>query len=235
MDESEESGSFASEVMDFFKDLVVIVVVVKVVTVFLVSVFIINGQSMYASYYNKEFILVDRFSTLEIWDIKKQKVTRGDVVVFRPHVDKVKEFFIKRVVWMPGDIVKIEWWYVYLKKWGTWDFIKLEESYLNKDNKWKTRGEEKTNTYIVPAEKYFLMWDNRNKSSDSRTCFSYKCSGTTRDHFIEKENVVGKVLLDLGYFNIKKLSFTHPNITTEEGMPIDTAPKWTSSPDSYTY
>jgi signal peptidase I len=62
----EEEKSFTSEAIDFFKDLVIIVIVVKIITVFLVSIFIINGQSMYSSYYDKEFILVDRFSTLKI-------------------------------------------------------------------------------------------------------------------------------------------------------------------------
>jgi signal peptidase I len=62
----EEENSLTKEIIDFFKDLVIIVVVVKIVTMFLVSIFIINGQSMYGSYYDKEFILVDRFSTLEI-------------------------------------------------------------------------------------------------------------------------------------------------------------------------
>jgi len=62
----EKENNITKEVIDFFKDLVIIVVVVKIITMFLVSIFIINGQSMYSSYYDKEFILVDRFSTLEI-------------------------------------------------------------------------------------------------------------------------------------------------------------------------
>jgi len=62
----EEENNITKEVIDFFKDLIIIVVVVKIITIFFVSIFIINGQSMYSSYYDKEFILVDRFSTLEI-------------------------------------------------------------------------------------------------------------------------------------------------------------------------
>ena len=104
--ENKEQKSFSTEVIDFFKDLVIIVVVVKIITLFLVSVFIINGQSMYASYYDKEFILVDRFSTLEIWEYKSQNVTRWDVIVFKPEVDKVKEYFIKRTN-------STNWWLIY--------------------------------------------------------------------------------------------------------------------------
>ena len=74
--EDEEVKSFSSEVIDFFKDLIIIVIVVKIVTIFLVSVFIISGESMYSSYYDKEIILVDRFSTLQIGEYKSQKVIR---------------------------------------------------------------------------------------------------------------------------------------------------------------
>jgi signal peptidase I len=50
------------EVVDFFKDLVVIVVIVLLIRHFLIMPFQINGQSMYSSYYDKEFIIVDRLS-----------------------------------------------------------------------------------------------------------------------------------------------------------------------------
>ncbi len=232
--DSEQEKSFSSEVIDFFKDLIIIVVVVKIVTIFLVSVFIINGQSMYGSYYDKEFILVDRFSTLEIGDYKDQKVSRWDVVVFKPEVDEVKEFFIKRVIGMPGDSVKIEEGEVYLQKVWEKEFVKLDEKYLNKENNWNTRAKDKTNIYKVPEGKYFVMGDNRNHSSDSRSCFSYSCSATSRDNFIAKKFVVGKVLIDFGYFNFRKFSFTHPDVN-EDGKPISTVPKWMNSADSYNY
>jgi signal peptidase I len=50
------------EVIDFLKDLVFIFVVVFIIRYFIAMPFQINGQSMYSSYYNKEFIIVDRFS-----------------------------------------------------------------------------------------------------------------------------------------------------------------------------
>ncbi|MBT3727246.1 hypothetical protein HOG21_06355 [bacterium] len=51
-----------NEILDFFKDLIVIVVIVLVIRTFLAMPFQINGQSMYSSYYDKEFIIVDRLS-----------------------------------------------------------------------------------------------------------------------------------------------------------------------------
>jgi signal peptidase I len=230
----EEKKDFTWEIVDFLKDLVIIVIVVKLITMFLVSIFIINGQSMYASYYDKEFILVDRFSTLDLWDYKKQDVVRWDVVVFKPEVDKVKEFFIKRVIWMPWDTIKIEKWEVFLKKINEKEFTLLDEKYLNKINYWNTLTTEKSIIYSVPEWKYFVMWDNRNHSSDSRSCFTYSCSWTTRDNYIWKEFVIGKVLLDLWYFNYRNFSFTHP-VIKEDWKYISTKPKWTSSADSYIY
>jgi len=51
------------EVIDFFKDLVFIFVVVFLIRYFIAMPFQINGQSMYSSYYDKEFIVVDRLTT----------------------------------------------------------------------------------------------------------------------------------------------------------------------------
>ncbi len=230
----EEEKSFSNEIIDFFKDLVIIVIVVKIITLFLVSVFIINGQSMYASYYDKEFILVDRFSTLQVGEYKTQKVIRWDVVVFKPWVDKYKEFFIKRVVGLPWDSIKIEEWKVFLKQKWEAEFKELNEGYLNLENKGNTtiNGDKKTNIYLVPEWKYFVMWDNRNHSSDSRTCFNYSCKATSRDNFIGKDYVIWKVLVDFGYFNFKKFSFTHPDSALRG---LSTKPRWMNSPDSYSY
>jgi signal peptidase I len=35
-------------------------------------------------------------------------VDRGDVIVFKPHVSEDKEYFLKRIIGVPGDNLKIE-------------------------------------------------------------------------------------------------------------------------------
>jgi len=60
-----------SEVLDFLKDLVWIVIIVVIIRSFLAEPFQISGQSMADSYYNGEFIIVDRFSYLDIPVIKE--------------------------------------------------------------------------------------------------------------------------------------------------------------------
>jgi hypothetical protein len=70
------------------------------------------------------------------------------------------------------------------------------------------------------------MWDNRNHSTDSRECFS-NCAG--RSEFVSKKDIVWKVFMDLGYFNLKQLSFIQPNLG------IVTTPKFFSSQSTYNY
>jgi signal peptidase I len=58
------------EIIDFLKDLVWIVVIVVIIRSFLAEPFQISGQSMADSYYNGEFIIVNRFSYLDIPVVK---------------------------------------------------------------------------------------------------------------------------------------------------------------------
>ncbi len=212
------------EVLDFFKDLVVIVVIVLIIRTFLAMPFQINGQSMYSSYYDKEFIIIDRLS-YRIW-----KVERGDVVVFKPHVSEDKKYFLKRIIGLPGDDLKIEDWNVFLKKEWETEFIELDEEYLDENNKWHTvvGWSKATHNYSLWDNQYFVLWDNRNHSTDSRECFS-SCAYEWKDNFINKSDITGKLFLDLWYFNFKSFSFMQPELG------IDTTPKFFGSVSSYEY
>ena len=77
-------------------------------------------------------------------------------------------------------------------------------------------------------DSYFVMWDNRNASTDSRACFS-SCSFWWKSNFIVKKDIVWKVFIDLWYFNIKTFSFFQPNLA------ISTKPRFLSSPSHYDY
>lgn len=216
--------SFRQEVFDFLKDLIIIIIIVLIVRTFLILPFQISGQSMYDSYYDREFIIVDRFSYLTYKTPK-----RGDVVVFNTHIDG-KEYFIKRIIGLPGETLKIQSGSVFVKKvWGE-EFIELDETYLSSTNYKSTyvRGDDSENIYEIPENSYFVMWDNRNASTDSRSCFS-SCEFWDKTNFIHKKDITGRVWLDLGYFNFKTFSFSNPNLW------IDTKPRLFSSPSSYEY
>jgi len=65
-----EKKDFKGEVFDFLKDLVIIAVIVLLIRTFLAEPFQISGESMADSYYNGEFIIVDRLSYLDIPAVK---------------------------------------------------------------------------------------------------------------------------------------------------------------------
>lgn len=182
------------------------------------------------SYYDKEFIIVDRLSYRDIpalWKIRDVK--RGDVVIFTPWVSEDRKYFIKRVIGLPGDTVKLELGQVYLQAWSQWEFVELEEDlYLSDENEWNTnvRGNTWEVIYRVPTGRYFVMWDNRTHSTDSRTCFQ-SCS--VRTEFISPEEITGRVWLDLGYFDFRSFSFTHPDLD------FSTTPKFLASPWVHNY
>jgi len=215
---------FAGEALDFLKDIIVIFVVVLVIRTFFIMPFQINGQSMADTYYNREFIIVDRFSYRDIPLIgQTQEVERGDVVVFAPWVSEERKYFIKRVIGLPWETVKIQDGNVYIKKVWEAEFNLLDESlYLNEENLWKTtvRGDTKEFLYQIPDKKFFVLGDNRNHSTDSRTCFQ-SCS--IRTSYISPSELIGKVFLDMWYFNFSSFSFVHPELD------IETKPRFFSS------
>ncbi len=220
-----KSNVTVKEIISFLKDLLIIWVIVFVIRTFFVLPFQINGQSMYQSYYDWEFIIVDRFSYTFL-----HTPNRWDVVVFRPHVSEDKEYYLKRIIWLPWDKIKIEDWKVYLFSLSKNTFIEVKEPYLSDSNINATfvSGDKWSHIYEVPANSYFVMWDNRNHSTDSRTCFS-SCYMPWATNFAKEDDIIWKIYIDLGYFRISKFDFVHPNLW------INTKPKWFSTSSTHNY
>jgi len=107
------------------------------------------------------------------------------------------EYFVKRIIGIPGDTIKIENGRVYLKAFEDDDFTEIEEEYLNQENKNNTFLGNRTisRTYEIPEGSYFLLGDNRNHSNDSRSW----TSPIDQDHipYAPKDNISGKVLIVL--------------------------------------
>ena len=237
----EKKVDYVKEIFDFWKDLLIIIILVLVIRTFFVIPFKISGSSMDSSYYDKEFIIVDRFSYLDIPVIKSWTPKRWDVIVFEPHVGDDRKYYIKRIIWLPWDKVKIEKWRVYIFDKQKSSFVELNETYLWTENRnstfvWSNKSDGE---FEVPVDWYFVMWDNRNHSTDSRECFK-SCS--LRWPYIEKSDIIWKVWLDLWYYNwLKEISFKpfsiqfwnfefiHPDLW------IDTHPRWFGSPREHDY
>ncbi|HKB88226.1 MAG TPA: signal peptidase I [Patescibacteria group bacterium] len=118
----------------------------------------IDGESMMPNFQNAEYLLTEKVTYY------LHKPQRGDVVVLKPPL-KVSEGdeFIKRIIALPGEKVKVLGAHVYIN-----DKL-LKEPYIGSDvgtygGPFLTEGVE----FVVPDKTYFLMGDNREHSSDSR-------------------------------------------------------------------
>lgn len=107
------------------------------------------------------------------------------------------EYFVKRVIGVPGDKIRIENGRVYLKIKGGDEFEELDEVYLNNENQFNTYSKKRPglNEFEVPAGHYFVLGDNRGHSNDSRHWFSPIDEQFTP--YVSEEDISGKVLIVL--------------------------------------
>ncbi len=118
---------------------------------FLLQPFYVKGASMEPNYEDHEYLLIDELS------FRFREPKRGEVVVFK-YPNDPSQYFIKRVIGLPGDGVDVREDGVYVN--GN----KLDEgAYLS-----PTLAIGNTASTVVPSGSYFLMGDNRPASLDSR-------------------------------------------------------------------
>lgn len=86
------------------------------------------------------------------------EIRRGDMVVFWYPLDTSKSY-IKRIIGVPGDLVRIDEGEVYVNG------KPLEEDYVPDVNRDRISWGPKK----VPPDDYFVLGDHRNSSNDSRT------------------------------------------------------------------
>ncbi len=125
--------------------------IVVVVKHFLFQPFYVKGASMEPNYEDHEYLIIDEL-TYRFNDPK-----RGEVVVFR-YPNDPSQYFIKRVIGLPGDAINIQ-------ESGVLVNGKLldESAYL--DATVQTSGSVEV---TLGQDEYFLMGDNRPSSLDSR-------------------------------------------------------------------
>ncbi|MCS6908759.1 MAG: signal peptidase I [Anaerolineales bacterium] len=84
------------------------------------------------------------------------KPSRGDIVVFRYPPDPKREPYIKRVIGLPGDVVRVSGGVVYVNE------QPLSEPYISAPPDYE-------GIWTVPEDSLFVLGDNRNRSSDSHS------------------------------------------------------------------
>ncbi|MEX0430268.1 signal peptidase I [Spiribacter insolitus] len=172
--------------VDLGRSLFPVIIIVLVVRSFIVEPFRIPSGSMLPTLEAGDFILVNKFGyglRLPVSHdliVPVGKPELGDVVVFRYPVDTSQDY-IKRIVGLPGDTITytgkrlaINGEPVPIERLGEWsgdDAFNLFRERLGDD--WHEMIEHRGSSgrgfsFTVPEAHYFVMGDNRDRSSDSR-------------------------------------------------------------------
>jgi signal peptidase I len=206
--EAQEKATKEPILVEYSRSLFPVILIVLLLRSFLVEPFRIPSGSMMPTLLVGDFILVNKFSygvrlpviNTKIIDIGEPK--RGDVAVFRYPKDPSTDY-IKRVIGLPGDRIRYINKQLYIN--GEAIDVENKETYQGVGSGIGMSGAQlkienlmgvkhrilidrhrpiRNDEFIVPADNYFVMGDNRDNSNDSRFW------GT-----VPQANLVGKAFL----------------------------------------
>jgi signal peptidase I len=147
------SGGGLWSAFSWLRDLAFSVLIAVVSIVFIYQPVKVEGTSMMPALTDQERIFINKFT----YRLGLGSIERGDVVVFEYPVDRSKSF-IKRVIGLPGDRVRIDRGQVYVND------RPLVEDYVEPE----FRDDSSMQQRVVGTNEYFVLGDHRNSSSDSR-------------------------------------------------------------------
>lgn len=164
--------------LSWVRDLAFSVLIAVVLIVFIYQPVKVEGTSMMPTLTDQERIFINKFT----YKFGLGGIERGDTVVFwypGDGDDRTKSY-IKRVIGLPGDRVRIENGQVYVN-----DRVLVEDyvpDYYKDTVSWPHSGPaQPPRDQVVPQQQYFVLGDHRSSSSDSRS-WGY----VPRDHIYGK-------------------------------------------------
>lgn len=161
------------EIREWAQTIIIAVVLALLIRSYLFEIILVDGSSMVPTLYDRDRVFVNKITYL----IDKPK--HGDIVIFKTPEDN-KSNYVKRLIGLPGDRIKIENGVVFLNN------EPLDEPYI---------AAPPFNDYAevtVPEDTFFALGDNRNDSKDSRDIHV---------GFVSMENLVGKAALRIWPLN----------------------------------
>jgi signal peptidase I len=161
-------------IWDLVKVIVIALVIIIPIRYYVIQPFIVSGSSMQPTFQNGQYLIVNEL------DYHIHAPQRGDVIVFKYPLN-TSEYFIKRVIGLPGEKVLISNGKVTIYNSANPNGFVLDESYLPSG----LYTEATSSTPITLSEnEYFVLGDNRPASSDSRYWGD-----------VPSDDIVGKVVL----------------------------------------
>src|SRR3989344_5751628 len=150
--EEKRGGGF----LEFIKVVVISLVIVLPIRAYVAQPFIVEGDSMEPNFSDGQYLIIDELS----YNFKNPE--RGDVIVLRSPMQPAI-FFIKRIIGLPGEEIKIEGGKIIITGTNS-ERIILNEEYIPSGLDTTPNSATKLND-----NEYFVLGDNRNRSSDSRS------------------------------------------------------------------
>jgi signal peptidase I len=200
-------------------------------TTTLVQAFVIPTGSMEDTLLIGDHLLVDKLAYAPPGPITKyilpyEPIRRGDIIVFRYPVD-IRQTFVKRVIGVPGDHIRLENKVVWLnghKLTEPYKFNKTDyfDSYrdnfpgdpnmhISESAQEMLANNVKNGEVVVPPDHYFAMGDNRDSSLDSRYW-----------GFVPRENIIGKPLIIYWSFDAPTEALANPTISLDHVVDLVT-------------
>ncbi len=166
-----------SAIFELLVYVAIIVVCVMVVPRYVIQRTIVDGTSMEATLQDQDNLLVDKLS------YRFSDPKRFDVIVFYPYGRENEDYYIKRVIGLPGETIQIVGDTIYI------DGKVLKESY-GKDP--MTESGIASEPLKLGKDEYFVLGDNREVSEDSR----YEEVGP-----VHRSQIIGKVWIRIWPLN----------------------------------
>jgi signal peptidase I len=148
---SAEPEPAAVSLHSWVRDLIISVAISAFIIVFLYQPVRVEGTSMLPMLEDQDRLFINKMA-YRVGDIHQ-----GDVVVFQYPRDHTKSY-IKRVIALPGDVLRIDHGRVYVNG------KRLPEPYVPE----RYTDDRSEPEMVLPQHRYFLMGDHRSISSDSR-------------------------------------------------------------------
>ncbi|MGM0471650.1 MAG: signal peptidase I [Bacillota bacterium] len=158
-------GIDLTKLKEYLQAVVVAIILSFLIITFVVQAFFIPSSSMRPTLQPGDRILVNKFIYRFV------DPDRFDIIVFKYPINPQKKY-IKRVIGVPGDRIKIVEGRVYLNGEALTEDYTLNQGYSN------------YHEIKVPPHHYFVLGDNRNNSEDSRFW-----------GFVPRKNIVGEALV----------------------------------------
>ncbi|MEI7620524.1 MAG: signal peptidase I [Candidatus Falkowbacteria bacterium] len=148
------------KILEFFKIVIISLVIILPIRYFIIQPFYVKGASMEPTFHDHQYLIIDEIS------YRFNDPQRGDIVVFR-YPQNPQEYFIKRIIGLPGERVEVRDGsvYIYNDKYPE-GFVLDESVYLADNIKTYDLSEE---IVTLRGGEYFVLGDNRNASKDSRS------------------------------------------------------------------